>query len=57
MRIGKVKRNFFGFIIIVPEQYAIMVHRLKKFHKQLEPGINFVVPIIDTVEFVHDLRE
>lgn len=34
-----------------------MVHRLKRFHKQLEPGINFVIPFVDSVEFVHDLRE
>lgn len=32
-RIGKVKRNFFGFVIIVPEQYAMMLHRFRKFHR------------------------
>ena len=55
-RIGKEYRNFI-FAIIVPEQYAILVHRLKKYHSQLMPGLNFVVPLIDTVEYVHDLRE
>ena len=56
-RIGKVYRNFFGFIIIVPEKYALMLHRFKKFSRQLEPGLNIIVPVIDTVEFIHDLRE
>lgn len=55
-RIGKTYRNYL-FAIIVPEKYAILVHRLKKFHLQLEPGLNFVIPFIDTVEYVHDLRE
>jgi hypothetical protein len=56
-RIGKVYRNFFGCIIIVPEKYALMLHRMRKFNKQLEPGLNFCIPFIDTVEYIHDLRE
>ena len=46
-----------GFAVIVPEQYAILVHRLKKYHSQLQPGINFIIPFIDTIEYTHDLRE
>ena len=34
-----------------------MLHRFKKFQKKLEPGLNFKVPIVDTIEYVHDLRE
>ena len=34
-----------------------MLHRFEKFAKQLEPGFNFKIPLIDKVEFVHDLRE
>lgn len=34
-----------------------MVHRLKKYHSQLSPGLNFIIPIIDTIEYTHDLRE
>lgn len=56
-RIGKDYRTFFGAAVVVPEQYALLMHRFKKFHKQLEPGLNFKIPLIDTVEYVHDLRE
>ena len=56
-RMGADFRNVFGFAIIVPENYAILMHRFKKYHKQLEPGFNFKIPFIDTVEYVHDLRE
>lgn len=34
-----------------------MIHRFQKFHKQVKPGLNFKIPIIDTIEYVHDLRE
>lgn len=56
-RIGCEYRTFFGFLVIVPENYALLLHRLKKFHRQLEPGLNFKIPFVDTIEYVHDLRE
>ena len=34
-----------------------MVHRFKRYHKQLDSGLNFIIPFIDTVEYVHDMRE
>lgn len=42
---------------MVPENYALLIHRFKKYHVQLEPGLNFKIPFVDTVEYVHDLRE
>lgn len=44
-------------MVVVPEQYAILLHRFKKFQRKLEPGLNFKVPLVDTIEYVHDLRE
>lgn len=44
-------------MVIVPENYAIMLHRFKKFHRQLQPGLNFKVPFIDSIDYVHDMRE
>ena len=38
-RIGKDYRVFFGVWVIVPENYALMVHRFKKFNKQLNFGL------------------
>lgn len=48
---------FFGCIFFVREKYACMIHRFQKFHKQCEPGLNFKIPFIDSIEYVHDLRE
>ena len=56
-RIGKDYRQYFGFAVIVPEQYALLLHRFKKFERKLEPGLNYKIPFIDTIEYVHDLRE
>jgi len=49
-------RNF-GFGVIVGQEFAVMLHRFEKFHVQLQPGFNFKIPIIDKVQYVHDLRE
>ena len=46
-----------GFGVIVGQEYAVMLHRFKKFHTQLEPGFSFKIPFFDEVSFVHDLRE
>jgi regulator of protease activity HflC (stomatin/prohibitin superfamily) len=49
--------NNFGCFVIVGEKYATMMHRFEKFNRQLQPGFNFKIPIIDKVAYVHDLRE
>lgn len=43
-------------IKIVPQQEIGVVERLGKFHKQITPGLNVVIPIIDRVRRVLDLR-
>ena len=48
---------FFGCIYFVREQYACLIHRFQKFHKQVEPGLNFKIPFVDSIEYVHDQRE
>jgi len=42
---------------IVPQARARNVERLGRYRKTLEPGINFVIPMIDRVKTVIDLRE
>jgi regulator of protease activity HflC (stomatin/prohibitin superfamily) len=44
-------------IRVVPQQHALVIERWGKFHGVLEPGLNFVVPIVDRVAYRHDLRE
>jgi regulator of protease activity HflC (stomatin/prohibitin superfamily) len=46
-----------GFAVFVREKYAVLVHRLQKFNRVMKPGLNFKIPIVDTIEYVHDLRE
>jgi regulator of protease activity HflC (stomatin/prohibitin superfamily) len=41
----------------VPQQHAYVIERLGRFHAVLEPGLNFVVPLVDRVAYRHDLRE
>ena len=42
---------------VVPQQNAWVVERLGKFHAVLAPGLNLVIPFIDTVAYKHSLKE
>ena len=44
-------------IRVVPQQHALVVERLGRFHAVLEPGLSFIIPFIDRVAYRHDLRE
>ena len=43
-------------IRVVPQQHALVVERLGRFHAVLAPGLNFVIPFVDRVAYRHDLR-
>jgi regulator of protease activity HflC (stomatin/prohibitin superfamily) len=47
----------FRAIRIIPQARAGVVERLGKYHKTLLPGLNVVIPIIDRVRPLIDLRE
>ncbi|WP_374352403.1 SPFH domain-containing protein [Chitinimonas sp.] len=42
---------------LVPQQHALVLERLGRFHAILNSGPNVVIPFIDRVAFRHDLRE
>ncbi len=42
---------------IVPQAVALIVERLGRYHKTLEPGLHLLVPFIDKVRAGVDLRE
>jgi regulator of protease activity HflC (stomatin/prohibitin superfamily) len=44
-------------IRIIPQAYAGIVERLGKYHKTLEPGLRLLVPFIDRLRPLVDLRE
>lgn len=44
-------------IMFVPQQEAWIVERMGKFNRILEPGLNWLVPIIDKVKYVQSLKE
>src|SRR5690349_17615263 len=47
----------FKTINVVPQQHAVVVERLGKFHAVLAPGLNIVVPFIDRIAYRHSLKE
>ncbi|CAB0008151.1 unnamed protein product [Nesidiocoris tenuis] len=44
-------------IMFVPQQEAWIVERMGKFHRILEPGLNVLLPIVDSVKYVQSLKE
>lgn len=52
-----VAYKFLRAIRFVPQQSAYVVERLGNYHKTLQPGFHALVPFIDRVAYVQDLRE
>ncbi|GAB1605192.1 stomatin-like protein 2, mitochondrial [Argonauta hians] len=44
-------------LLFVPQQEAWIIERFGKYHKILEPGLNLVLPVIDTIKYVQSLKE
>jgi len=44
-------------IKIVPQKQVLIVERLGKFYKSADAGLNIIIPFLDTVRAVLDLRE
>ncbi len=42
---------------VVPQQHALIIERLGKFHAVLQPGLSFIVPFIDRVAYNLSLKE
>lgn len=44
-------------VIIVPMRESAILERLGKFHKKLDPGFYFLIPFVDKVAYLHEMRE
>lgn len=44
-------------VLFVPQQEAWVIERFGKFSKVLEPGLNILVPVIDSIKYVQSLKE
>jgi len=49
--------KFFQSIRLVPTKKAYIIERLGKYHKTLGPGFHALIPFIDKVAFIQDLKE
>ncbi|KAK3098914.1 hypothetical protein FSP39_024267 [Pinctada imbricata] len=43
--------------LFVPQQEAWIIERFGKYHKELSPGLNIILPIVDRVKYVQSLKE
>jgi regulator of protease activity HflC (stomatin/prohibitin superfamily) len=42
---------------IVPQQHALVLERMGRFHSTLAPGLNIIIPFIDRIAYRHTLKE
>jgi len=49
--------KFVRAIRLVPTRFAYIVERLGKYHTTLGPGFHALIPFVDRVAFIRDLRE
>lgn len=49
--------KFVQSIRLVPTKFAYVVERLGKYHRTLGPGFQVLIPFLDKVVFIHDLKE
>jgi len=52
-----VVSKFFASIRLVPTMSAFIVERLGKYNKTLQPGFHILIPFLDKVSFIQDLKE
>ena len=47
----------FTMLVIVPEKYEVIVEQLGKYHKTMKAGVNFKIPVIQTIRSRVNLKE
>ena len=47
----------FSMLVIVPEKYEVIVEQLGKYHKTMRAGVNFKIPVIQTIRSRVNLKE
>ncbi|XP_067888824.1 stomatin-like protein 2, mitochondrial [Heterodontus francisci] len=44
-------------VLFVPQQEAWVIERMGRFHRMLDPGLNFLIPVVDRIRYVQSLKE
>ena len=44
-------------LVVVPQQTAYIVERFGKFQKIMDPGLNFLIPLVHRIPYVYSLKE
>jgi regulator of protease activity HflC (stomatin/prohibitin superfamily) len=41
---------------IIPEKTTKIVERLGKFHRRLDSGLHFLIPLVDRIAYTHSMK-
>lgn len=45
-----------GFVVSVPQQHLYVVEMFGRYHKNLNPGLNFIIPLVQRVAYRQSLK-
>ena len=51
------RSHYWSIFAMVPQQHVYVVESMGKFQRLLEPGLNFLLPVIHSVAYKHSLKE
>lgn len=43
--------------VLVKQNHVVIIERLGRYSKSMEPGLNFKIPLLDQVAYSHNLKE
>lgn len=46
-----------NFVLTIEQKKVAIIERFGKFHRIMEPGLQFKLPIIDKIAYTHSLKE
>ena len=49
--------NSLSFFLTVQQRNVAVLERFGRFHRILEPGLQFKLPLIDKIAYTHSLKE
>ena len=55
--VGRDQRNWNSVVLMVPQAEEWMIERFGKFSRTASPGLNFAIPIVESVAYRRSLKE
>lgn len=55
--VGRDQSNFNTIVLMVPQAEEWMIERFGRYHRTASPGLNFAIPLVDSIAYRRSLKE